>query len=557
MQNKIGIDVGGTFTDAVLITGQKVEASGKVPTRGNNLLATILSALDTLNIPSKLNVEEITVSTTLVTNAILQNLLPKVELVLFPGSGMRLDSLNWPVKYHCLTGELDFRGREVRRVDKDEFACLLDELEKQEENAPVAIVGKFSHRNNLHEEQLSNYLKAKNPQLKIALGSQWGQTNFFRRSQTTYLNLASSELFSQFAAQLQEAIQDRGFNAPIRVLKADGGVLPLSEIRPVESVYSGPAASILGALAQSDSQESFVVVDIGGTTTDIGLVLSGEPLISSKGARIGSFLTNVRSLAVRSIPVGGDSAVLPDAEPELADYRVGPAYCLGGPKPTPTDAMRVLGLSKYGDYGKAEEGIAGLLPPEEITAEKIKKAATKIITKMVEKIAQEIENLLTEWKEEPAYKVWEVLNPHQDIKFSIHLSGGGAAAITAPLAQRMNTSVYLVESSEVSNAIGAAMAKPTFSWTLHLDTSLARYRIEETGEQGKWEGPNKPHRQVEDFLVKLASDEAKKMSIASDYLQKDTFDYFPLIDGFQTIGQIIRGAVHVPPGVTGRVNHES
>jgi N-methylhydantoinase A/oxoprolinase/acetone carboxylase beta subunit len=398
-------------------------------------------------------------------------------------------------------------------------------------------------------------LKQEIPGLSIALGSQWGQSNFYRRSLTTYLNTASQEQFSEFASQLKKAVEARGCRAPIRVLKADGGVLPLHKVRPVESVYSGPAASVLGALAQNNPQESYVVVDIGGTTTDIGLVLSGAPLMSAHGAQIGSFLTNVRSLAVRSVPIGGDSAVhLENGQTVLADHRLGPAYCIGGNCPTPTDAMRYLNLTEYGSFSRAEEAIAGLLPPDQRQPDIMRQTADAIIQKMANEIANAIEQLLQEWKAEPAYKVWEVFHHHLDFKFYIQLSGGGAPGMAAALAARMQTGTVVTEASEVSNAVGAAMAKPTFSWTLNLDTYLSRYRIEETGEQGKWTGSKKPHKEVEQFLKDLALKEAETMGIDAKTLQVEPFDFFPLVENYHTAGQIIRGAMHVPPGVTGRVN---
>ncbi|NLI94001.1 MAG: hydantoinase/oxoprolinase family protein [Peptococcaceae bacterium] len=549
MENKIGIDVGGTFTDVVLIRGDEVMKKGKIPTRQEDLLNTILNALDFIELSGTPSIGHITVSTTLVTNAILQKKLPPVELVLFPGSGMQLSSLHWPVSYRVLAGELDFRGREVRQANLKEWETLAKDL-KQSEAKSVAIVGKFSHRNLVFEEKLAAYLAKEVTGLSIALGSEWGQSNFYRRSLTTYLNLACSGLLSNFASQLQNAVKARGCNAPIRVLKADGGVLPLEKVRPVESIYSGPAASVLGALAQSDGQESYVVVDIGGTTTDIGLVLSGNPLMSSHGAKIGSFLTNVRSLAVRSIPVGGDSAVLMEnGEASLASYRLGQAYCIGGNHPTPTDAMRYLNLTDYGSMSRAEEGLALLLPENEREPQSIQQIAETIVHKMADQIGLAIEQLLMEWKAEPAYKVWEVLHHQSDFKFYIQLSGGGAPGIASALERRMNTKTILMDLSDVSNAIGAAMAKPTFSWTLNLDTSLSRYRIEETGEQGSWEGSKKPHKEVEEFLKNLALRQAQSMGIEAKTLQTEPFDYFPLVENYHTVGQIIRGSMHVPPGV--------
>ncbi len=552
MSYKLGIDVGGTFTDAVLIRDNEVQNKGKIPTDKENLLETIIRATDLLDISNR-EIEQITISTTLVTNAILQNHLPNVNLVLFPGSGMKLSSLPWPVDYKVLSGELDFRGREVSPPNKKEWLQLVEQLKSSPEQG-IAISGKFSHRNNIHEAQLASYLEKELPQANIALGSQLGQTNFYRRSLTTYLNLASQRLFLEFASQLRSAMAARSCKAPVRVLKADGGVLPLDKIRPVESIYSGPAASVLGALAQSNSEDSYVVVDIGGTTTDIGLVLSGSPLISAHGARIGSFLTNVRSLAVRSVPIGGDSAVvMENGQISLASYRLGPAYCIGGSNPTPTDALRYLNLTDYGSYAKAEKAIAGLLPENKRQPQDIRETAEKIVSIMVDRISRAIEELQQEWKDEPAYKIWEVLHQNDDLEFYIQLSGGGSSGISKALSERMNAKTVLMDFSEVSNAIGAAMAKPTFSWTLNLDTYLGRYRIEETGEQGKWNGSKKPHKEVEQFLKDLAYRQAETMGIEVNSLQQEQFDYFPLVESYHTVGQIVRGGMHVTPGVVGRI----
>jgi N-methylhydantoinase A/oxoprolinase/acetone carboxylase beta subunit len=555
MTNHVGIDVGGTFTDAVLLEKNQIVDKVKIPTNTDDLLHTIMSTLEKLGVTDKKPVEKITVSTTLVTNAILQGNLPKVKLCLFHGNGMKLEALHWPVPYQMLSGIIDYRGREIKAPDQTEWEQLSQDLTNDKENITrVAIVGKFSHRNKTHEEQLAAYLQEHNPDLQIALGHLWGQANFYRRSLTTYLDLASHDLYRQFAANLQKAIESEGCYAPISVLKADGGALPLISIRPVDSIFSGPSASVLGALAQSGESESFVVVDIGGTTTDLGIVLSGVPLMSSKGARIDAFSTLVHSLAVRSVPVGGDTQIIrKDQGFAIANYRSGPAYCLGGNAPTPTDAMCYLKLINYGNWDKAAEALASLLPSQHREPVDLHNLAEAILEATTEKIALEIEELSREWQSEPAYKVWEVLHPQEAIKFKIIVSGGGAQGIAPFLEKRLGSEIKLGSYAEVSNAIGTALAKPTFSWTLQLDTARKFYQIEETGEQGEWLGSRKPHHEVAPFLTELARKQAVEKGIDPADLQLDTFDYFPIVQGYQTVGQIVRGAVHVPPGVIGRV----
>ena len=121
------------------------------------------------------------------------------------------------------------------------------------------------------------------------------------------------------------------------------------------------------------------------------------------------------------------------------------------------------------------------------------------------------------------------------------------------LGKRLRTPVKLGAFSEVSNALGAAMARPTFDCTLHLDTYMKRYSVEETGEQGEWTGSLRPHHEVEKFLDALAQQQAAHFEIKVQDLEKEPFDFFPIVQGYRTVGQIVRGAVHQRPGVIGRV----
>lgn len=553
MPSQVGIDVGGTYTDAVLIHAGRIQKTAKVPTQSEKLVDTLMDAFDLLQITEGQALERITVSTTLVTNEILQDRIPPVNLMLFSGKGMRMDALPWPVSYLELSGEMDFRGREIDAPDQKEWETLLSS-DLRENPSLVAIVGKFSHRNCLHEELLADYLKQINPSLRIAMGHQWGQANFYRRSLTTYLDLGVSDTYYQFTQQLQTAVTARKIEAPIFILKADGGSLPLAKIRPIDSIYSGPAASVLAALTQIDSAASSIIVDIGGTTTDMGLVLAGIPLLSSKGAQIGKFSTLVRSLSVRSIPVGGDSVVrATDQGFALEHYRLGPAYCLGGNVPTPTDAMRYLGLIDYGDQQLAEEGLASILAPERRTPKFIKELSIAILDKVVERISDAVDSLKQEWQEEPAYKVWEVLHPHDNHLFQTIVTGGAARGISIALGKRLETPVQLGYLAEVSNALGTAMARPTFDCTLHLDTYMKQYRVEETGEQGKWTGSLRPYREVDGFLDILVERQVKEYGIEIIDVEKETFDFFPIVQNYRTVGQIVQGSAHQRAGVIGRV----
>lgn len=148
------------------------------------------------------------------------------------------------------------------------------------------VVGKFSQRNKQHEERVASYLEEQIPGIRVAMGHQvTGRLNFPRRVYTSLLTLATQDRFHTFYAEVLKLLEQRGITAPLYILKADGGTLPfdLSAQKPVETIFSGPAASTLGGLALTPRGETSVVVDIGGTTTDLALILSGEPLLASRG----------------------------------------------------------------------------------------------------------------------------------------------------------------------------------------------------------------------------------------------------------------------------------
>ncbi|MBC7324463.1 MAG: hydantoinase/oxoprolinase family protein, partial [Moorella sp. (in: Bacteria)] len=238
----------------------------------------------------------------------------------------------------------------------------------------------------------------------------------------------------------QEALAQRNIYAPVFILKADGGTLPLSYSpeAAIETIFSGPAASTLGVQALTPEGETSVVVDIGGTTTDLALILGGQPLLSSKGARINDYLTHVRTLAVKSVPMGGDS-VCERVGKEIIVYseRMGEPYCLGGPMPTPTDALRVLGLTMLGDEERAREAMNMLGGPLGLTNEEV---ARRIVSFVCDFIAREVMLMFTQWEQEPAYRVWEVLQKKKVRPSTVVGVGGGAAGFITQIAARLGCS---------------------------------------------------------------------------------------------------------------------
>ncbi|OAT81404.1 hydantoinase/oxoprolinase family protein [Desulfotomaculum copahuensis] len=552
----IGVDVGGTCTDAVLLEQGLVRASAKVPTR-DDLLATLLEALDMiLRGVSAETVERVVFSTTMITNLIAGKKYDPVGMILMPGPGLSHQRYRYPTDVYIINGAIDYRGREViplnlRQVDDAAHALAGKGYHK------IAVVGKFSSRNNRHEKEVEARMRWNYPNMHQELGHRVaGQLNFPRRVVTTYLTCATREKYEFFVRSVQQALQQRGIGGNVFILKADGGTLPLESSLevPVETIFSGPAASTLGVQALTPPGETSVVVDIGGTTTDLALILSGQPLLASRGATVDDMPTHVRALAVKSVPVGGDS-VVERVGKEIIVYseRLGLPYCLGGPLPTPTDALRVLGLTRLGDVEKAREAMDTIGAPLGLPAGEV---AGRVTSLVVETIAREIEGMFFRWEQEPAYRVWEVLQKKKVRPQTVVGVGGGAAGFVSQIAARLGCDPVIPPYAPVANAIGAAVARPTLQVTLHADTEQGVYSIQEEGYQARLEehpfGEDKALELAKNWLAKRAA----RYGLDGDLgrVEVTRRDVFNMVRDWVTVGRLIDITVQTERGILHYVN---
>lgn len=538
----IGIDVGGTYTDAVLTDGRYVIAKFKTPTDHNNLMTSLLSALDKITSGHDLNkIKRVVLSTTLITNIIAEQKFPPVALVLLPGPGLNYKEYRFDTLTHFLSGAIDYRGREIVSPNESEIAeAATNVVETGYEH--IAVVGKFSNRNNVHECLVKEIFEKNFCGLTVETGhTVSGQLNFPRRIATTMLTAATKQVFSHFCSNVMQSLKERNITAPAFILKADGGTLPLSIAlnRPVETIFSGPAASTLGAMSLSPKGQTSVVVDIGGTTTDLSLILSGNPLLSAKGAEVEGFLTHIRSFAVRSVPLGGDSTVVADKnEIVILPERNGPAYCLGGLEPTLSDALRYMDKIQVGDPVRAREAmeiIAGK------TGKSLDETAKAIVSAAHNTIVNSIEQMFAKWEKEPAYRIWEVMQKSRVRPDNIVGVGGAAAGLIPDIARLMDCNPIVPEHAEVANALGAASAQPTVTATLRIDTELGRYTVLEDGNSGT---VPKGRSFSEENALALARnclfERAEALNI-KEYVQKIDIihsEMFNLVRGWSTTGRI-------------------
>lgn len=549
----IGLDVGGTFTDAVLIDDGKMIEKTKVETDSKKLLNSLFSALEPLFKAAKnKEIKRIVLSTTLITNLITTGEIEPAAIILIPGPGLNPKNYDFGVSnVYILSGAIDYRGREIEPLKINEIDECFEAI-KTQGIKKVAIVGKFSQRNKAHETSIASFFLKNDPEMQIVMGHQVsGSLNFPRRVVTTYLTLATQDRFHAFYSQVLKFINAKGIKAPVYILKSDGGTLPLLDfkIKPVETIFSGPAASILGALVLTPQNQTSVVVDMGGTTTDLALILSGKPLLASRGAKVGGKLTHVRAFATESIALGGDSVLrVVNGSLEILPQRAGPAYCLGGPVPTPTDAMHVAGLTDIGDDQKARNGISLLARELNLNTEQ---AAKLILQTMVKKIAGKINDMFRAWENEPAYRVWELLQK-QIIRPQTLVGIGGSAPSILPLLKReMNCSIIVPPYADVANAVGAALAKTTLRLTFRLDTENSIYSVEETGIQEKMSFDERfSLTDAEKFAFSYLKKVGKEIGIPTNEDPELVYsEVFNIVRGWKTTGRIYNVCVQFPPGV--------
>ncbi|WP_371368180.1 hypothetical protein SRRS_18520 [Sporomusa rhizae] len=544
----LGIDVGGTFTDAVVVANGQVLKTAKTPTTHHELLSGIVTAIDKVLVGVDVKaIRRVALSTTIVTNALIEEKTDKVALFLLAGPGLNVADLT-PGKPYFLTGYTDHRGREKARTVKEEIVAICRELK---EYTVAAVAGKFAVRNPAQEQITADCVNEYLHPEYITLGAQVsGSLNYPRRINSAYYNSAVWRTFSKFATAIEAALAERSIAAPVYVLKADGGTLPLAAAKfvPVEAIFTGPAASVLGIMALATTTESAISLDIGGTTTDIALWENGVPLFAVGGARVNQYPTAVRSFWLRSVGIGGDSYVRREnGELAVGPMRLGPAMAKGGSEPTVTDALRVAGLIEYGDLALAQQAMA-LVATTDQTPED---AAWETLHLAVNTICQSIKGMLAEQAARPVYKVEDIVHG-QTFTPELIIGAGGAAGGLVPLvAERLELPWQIPPGHMVANAIGAASARPTTEITLRADTAQGFYTVPELGikrELNKHRFTLDDAWQAADTHLAERAEAGGMLEVAahSEHLYEEQFN---VIRGFNTVGKIMTCRLQLKPGV--------
>ena len=549
----VGLDVGGTHIDAVIVEQGNIIDTIKRPVHRDHLFDSIWTTLEELfSRHDKTKIERINLSTTVSTNAIVENKISPVGMIIQSGPGLPKDYLACGDENVFISGYVDHRGKLIKDLDLKEIEKAI-ELFKEMNITSCAVVTKFCTRNFNHELKIKKLLEKHFS--SITMGhSLSGKLNFPRRVFTSYLNAATYHTFKDFANNIKKSMEREGIDAPLYILKADGGTTSLSsaEERPVETILSGPAASFMGINALLHTDKDALLLDIGGTTTDIFFLADGIPLFEPLGIEIGSYKTLVRALYSHSIGLGGDSSIdIEKGQLKIGPKREGPPYALGGPKPTPTDALIVLDKMQIGNKEKAIEAMKILSQQLNLS---IEDTAHKILDTMGDIIKYEVHKLLAQINSKPVYTVKELLYGKKIKPQLVHMIGGPAKFLQPILAKKFSLPCYFSKHYHVANAIGAALAKITTDITLIADTSQGTLSVPEMGIYEKISrnyGLKSARQRAIDLLIERAiSLGASKDEIETEIIEESIFN---MVRGFFTSGKNIRIKAQIKPGLIGEI----
>ena len=563
----LGLDVGGTFTDAVIIDGHRVVATAKRRTTKDNLMNGIGEALDAvLEGYDASNIEQVTLSTTVVTNTIVEEKEQVVDLYVVTGPGRNVDDI-FPVKPIYLQGYTDHRGIVVEHTPADAVRGIANMVQARSGTDLAAVSAKFGVRN--PQEELSITEELKNTYHTISNGSLLsGSLNFPRRTISAYFNSAVTPVFTVFKKNVEDALSARNILAPLHILKADGGSLPMEHMvsRPVETAFTGPAATVLGLSALGViGNKHTVALDIGGTTTDISLWKHGKPLMTKNGVSIREYPSAVRSFAVTSVGIGGESVIrLKNGNLTVGPERVGPSVALGGIEPTLGDALIVLGHANYGDFNLASRALQDLADAIQATLRSknvntsnnqltLIKTASDVARLIVEKALQTIQHGINEVvkveNKRPIYVVADIVNPDVFVPEHIVVVGGTAPSLGASIGEYMDLPITIPENAAVANAIGAALALSTIELTVHVDTKRRLLVIPELGIKQQ-NCTLKRAEQVVERAKEALSEEALRLGLdTAQEIEVISIEDFPVVEGWQSMERLITVKVQLAAGV--------
>jgi len=440
---RIGIDVGGTHTDAVVLDAQDVIASTKVLTSAN-VRDGVVNALDEVLCDSQVKhdaIEAVMVGTTQFTNAVIERreLAPTAIIrIALPSGELVPPMIDWPDdiakelgrNVYMIHGGRTYDGFPIAPLDDAEIDKAVDDIAAKGISL-IAIAGVFSPSDAAQEEYVAERVKQRLPGARVTQSHNIGRMGLLERENAALLNASLLPLADRVFQSFASALEDRKIKCPFYISQNDGTLMSAGFAAefPALTFASGPTNSLRGASLLTNLDDA-VVVDIGGTTSDIGVLQDGFPRQSNIAITVGGVRTNFRMPDIQSIGLGGGSLVLDGGKtigPRSVGYRlVTDGLVFGGGTLTTTDIIVAAGTADIGDSRKVAD------------------LDSSVVDTAVEKIHTIIDKGIDQMKSsrEPVPVV---------------LVGGGAVLVTKSLATA--SEIHRPEHSGVANAIGAANAQ--------------------------------------------------------------------------------------------------
>lgn len=330
MKLGLGIDTGGTYTDAVIydFDGGSALAWGKAPTTRENLADGIAAAMDTLPGDLIRQVGRVALSTTLATNACVEGRGGRSRLILIGCQRKIVERVGAeyglpPVQEIVfIDGGHDRQGQPVAEPDWEALKAQIVAQDGQWD--AYAVVEIWGARNQAAEVEAKRRIMAWTGKPVVAGHEITGELNSLKRAASALLNARLLPVIADFLRAVEAALYDRGVNCPVAIVRGDGTLMTraFAAVRPIETLLCGPASSVLGGARLSGCSQG-IVVDMGGTTSDIALIRDGLPVMAAEGAAVGGWRTGIASIDIETVGLGGDSLVRLD-ETQTDGLSLGP-----------------------------------------------------------------------------------------------------------------------------------------------------------------------------------------------------------------------------------------
>ena len=314
----LGIDTGGTYTDGVLLDydTHDVLASHKSLTTKRDFAIGIGNVMEAIDIQNPEAIQMVSISTTLATNAIAEGKGKRVALFLIGYdpelvASFQMENQFATPNFYYFNGGHDLYGQQKEELD---LPAILEKTKKIKDKVDaIAVSSYFSPLNPEHENRIYKAI-SRVCDLPIVLGHQLStKLGSVERATTAALNASLIAVLQNFIVAVRRAMEQRGIDAPLMVVRGDGTLMSdeFAARSPVETIHSGPAASAIGGRFLSDRDDA-LIVDVGGTTTDLALIQEGAVTISEDGASVSNYKTAVQAANLLSVGVGGDSHITID-----------------------------------------------------------------------------------------------------------------------------------------------------------------------------------------------------------------------------------------------------